>query len=78
MLIVSSDTVSPGAEGFVRFFGVIFTALSAVFICGETDVIVPCTIVPFFSSIVTVSLAHFMRNLDRNPGLAKHNRKSAT
>lgn len=64
MLIVSSETVSPGAEGFVLFFGVILTALKAVFICGETEVIVPCTIVPFFSSIVTVSLAHFMRNLD--------------
>lgn len=25
---------------------VIFTARNAVFICGETDVMVPCTIVP--------------------------------
>ena len=34
-----------------------------MFICGETDVMVPLTMVPFFSSIVTVSLAHFIRNL---------------
>ena len=26
--------------------GVIFTVRSAVFICGDTDVMVPCTIVP--------------------------------
>jgi hypothetical protein len=63
ILIVSSDIVSPGADGFVRFFVVILTARSAVFICGETEVMVPWTIVPFFSSIVTVSLAHFIRNL---------------
>lgn len=44
-------------------FGVILTLRSAVFICGLTDEMVPCTMVPFLSSIVTVSLAHFMRNL---------------
>lgn len=68
---------------------VILTVLSAVFICGETDVTVPWTMVPetcqhgptrgmvlqskisgsarspvpFFSSMVTVSFAHFMRKL---------------
>jgi hypothetical protein len=46
MLIVSSVMVSPGAVGFARFFTVIFTARRAVFICGETEVIVPETIVP--------------------------------
>jgi len=30
---------------------------------GVTVVIVPWTMVPFLSSTVTVSLAHFMRNL---------------
>jgi len=63
MLIVSSVMVSPGALGFARFFTVILTARSAVFICGETEVMVPETMVPFFSSIVTDSFAHFMRNL---------------
>jgi hypothetical protein len=63
MLIVSSEIVSPGVEGEDLFLMVILTARSAVFICGETDVMVPWTMVPFFSSIVTVSLAHFMRNL---------------
>jgi len=62
MLIVSREMVSPGAEGFERFLVVIFTARRAVFICGETEVMVPCTMVPFLSSTVTVSLAHFMRN----------------
>ena len=46
MLIVSSVIVSPGAVGFVRFLTVIFTARRAVFICGETEVIVPETMVP--------------------------------
>lgn len=43
--------------------GVILTVRRAVFIWGETDVMVPCTMVPFLSSTVTVSFAHFMRNL---------------
>lgn len=43
--------------------GVILTLRRDVFICGDTDVMVPCTMVPFFSSIVTVSLAHFIKNL---------------
>jgi len=38
--------VSPGAEGFDRLLVVIFTARKAVFICGETEVMVPDTIVP--------------------------------
>lgn len=63
MLIVSSDIVSPGDPGLLLFFVVIFTVRRAVFICGETEVMVPCTIVPSLSSIVTVSLAHFIRNL---------------
>ena len=63
MLIVSSEMVSPGAPGFALFFVVILTALRAVFIWGVTEVMVPCTMVPFLSSIVTVSLAHFIRNL---------------
>jgi len=63
MLIVSSEMVSPGAVGFDRFLVVILTARNAVFICGDTEVIVPWTIVPFLSSMVTVSFAHFMRNL---------------
>lgn len=47
-LIVSSEIVSPGAEGLVLFFTVILTARKAVFICGETEVIVPWMIVPEF------------------------------
>ena len=63
-VIVSRLIVSPGSPGFaLRDFVVILTARSAVFICGETEVMVPWTIVPFLSSIVTVSLAHFIRNL---------------
>ena len=46
MFIVSSVMVSPGAVGFARFFTVILTARRAVFICGETEVIVPETMVP--------------------------------
>lgn len=56
MLMVSSEMGS-------RPLGVILTARSDVFICGDTEAMVPCKIVPFFSSIVTVSLAHFIRNL---------------
>lgn len=83
ILIVSRDMGS-------RPFCVIFTARRAVFIWGETEVIVPCRMVPretamshcqiagrawdrqgavagidipFFSSMVTVSLAHFIKNL---------------
>lgn len=39
MLMLSKDIGS-------RPFGVIFTARRAVFICGDTAVIVPCRIVP--------------------------------
>jgi hypothetical protein len=46
--MVSSEIVSPGAEGLVLFFTVILTARKAVFICGETEVIVPWMIVPSF------------------------------
>ena len=46
-----------------RFFGVYLTARSATFIRGETEVMVPLTMVPFLSSTVTVSFWHFMRNL---------------
>lgn len=76
MLIVSSDMGS-------RPLCVNLTARSAVFICGETEVMVPWRIVPrgtrmshatidgaasmeiipFFNSIVTVSFAHFIKNL---------------
>lgn len=56
MFIVSKEIGSWPRE-------VIFTVRRAVFISGETDVIVPWTIVPFFSSIVTVSLTHFIKNL---------------
>lgn len=67
-----------------RPLGVILTVRRAVFICGETEVMVPWRIVPivyqlgprkdvivrmdgvdepFFNSIVTVSLAHFIKKL---------------
>lgn len=59
--------VSPAAPGLFLFFVVILTARKAVFICGDTEVMVPWTMVPFFSSMVTVSLAHFIRNLGANP-----------
>jgi hypothetical protein len=64
---------------------VILTVRNAVFIWGETEVIVPWMIVPFsdyqygearveiwginvpfLSSIVTVSFAHFIKNLPRS------------
>jgi hypothetical protein len=41
MFIVSSEMVSPGVEGLSLFLIVILTARNAVFICGETDVMVP-------------------------------------
>lgn len=85
MLMVSREIGS-------RPFGVILTARRAVFIWGETEVMVPCRIVPkghrnehltnrkgegphigslchipFLSSIVTVSFAHFIKNLRGRP-----------
>lgn len=42
---------------------VILTVRRAVFIWGETEAMVPWTMVPFLSSMVTVSLAHFIKNL---------------
>lgn len=51
------------SEDVLPFLGVILTVRSAVFICGDTDAMVPCRMVPFLSSIVTVSLVHFIRNL---------------
>jgi len=45
------------------FFTVILTVLRCVFILMSTPVMVPCTTVPFLSSIVTVSLLIFIRNL---------------
>jgi hypothetical protein len=55
ILIVSSEIGS-------RPLGVILTVRRAVFICGDTEAIVPERMVPFFNSIVTVSLIHFIRN----------------
>ena len=54
MLMVSRATVSPGAEGLLLFLVVILTARRAVFICGETDVIVPLTMVPWIEVLVRV------------------------
>jgi hypothetical protein len=54
--MVSRVTVS-------RFLGVYLTARSATFMSGETEVMVPLTMVPFLSSTVTVSFWHFIRNL---------------
>lgn len=45
-----------------RFRVVILTVFKCVFICISTPVIVPCTIDPFLSSIVTVSLFNFIKN----------------
>jgi hypothetical protein len=73
---------------------VILTVRRAVFICGETDVMVPWMMVPgyeleidrrriergeipFLSSIVTVSFAHFMRNLPGAEGSVRHFAKEA-
>jgi len=42
---------------------VILTVFRCVFICMSTPVIVPCTTDPFLSSIVTVSLFNFIKNL---------------
>jgi hypothetical protein len=54
-LIVSSVMVSPGAVGFARFLIVILTARSAVFICGETEVIVPETMVPVGDAMLAMN-----------------------
>jgi len=93
--MVSSETGS-------RPLGVILTVRREVFICGETDVMVPWRIVPvnifklenmvfwremvtmefglmgigwgcspFFSSTVTVSLAHFIKNLKGSFNVSK-------
>jgi hypothetical protein len=56
MLRCSSATCAP-------FFGVIFALRRFVFICGDTLAIVPLMMVPVLSSIVTVSLWHFIKNL---------------
>lgn len=66
-MIVSREIVSPGAEGFALFFVVIFTARSAVFIWGETDVIVPWMIVPLWKK--PVSMWHLTGRLERGDGL---------
>jgi len=55
-VMVSRVTVS-------RFLGVYLTARKATFMRGDTEVMVPLTIVPFLSSTVTVSFWHFIRNL---------------
>ena len=62
MFIVSCDTVSAVLPRPL-LFGVALQARKEVFICGETEAMVPWTTVPFFSSMVTVSFWHFMRNL---------------
>ena len=64
ILIVSSVIGS-------RFLTVIRTVRREVFIVGVTVVIVPWTIVPFLSSTVTVSLAHFIRNLQRKSNISR-------
>ena len=46
-----------------RWRGVILTARRAQFIFGETEAMVPLTMVPFFISIVTVSFWHFIKKL---------------
>ena len=56
MLRCSSTTCDP-------FFGVIFAFRRFVFICGDTEAMVPLIIVPVLSSIVTVSPWHFIKNL---------------
>lgn len=51
MFMVSREMVSLGA---LRVLVVILTALRAVFICGETEVMVPLTMVPKLSVEVKV------------------------
>jgi hypothetical protein len=41
-----------------------FTFRKYVFILMSTPVMVPCTTVPFFNSMVTVSLLSFIKNLE--------------
>lgn len=62
-LIIDPRMLIESREIGSRPLGVILTVRSEVFICGVTDAIVPCTKVPFFSSIVVVSFWHFMRKL---------------
>ena len=45
------------------FFRVIVAALRCVFILTSTPVIVPCTCVPFFNSMVTLWWLSFIKNL---------------
>jgi len=45
------------------FLIVIFTVLRWVFMATSTPVMVPCTWVPFFNSMVTVSCDSFIKNL---------------
>lgn len=47
--------------------GVIFTDFRCVFMDTSTPAMVPCTMVPFFNSIVTVSWLNFIRNLHKTP-----------
>jgi len=61
MLMVSREMGSDVGGPDDRVLGVIFTVRNEVFMVGETAVMVPWTMVPFLSSMVTVSLAHFMR-----------------
>lgn len=48
--------------GFL-FFSVIFTVFRCVFMLMSTPTTDPCTTVPFFSSMSTVSPLSFIRNL---------------
>lgn len=50
-------------------FKVILTDLRWVFIETSIPEMVPCTTVPFFNSIVTVSLLNFIKNLQKWNGL---------
>jgi len=67
MLLPRMDKVSSACGSRLR--AVILTVLRCVFICMSTPVIVPWTTEPFFSSMVTVSLFSFIKNLPEN----KHN-----
>lgn len=56
--------------GVAPRYGVILTDFNWVFIETSTPTMVPCTMLPFLSSIVTVSWLNFMRNLQRTPILS--------
>jgi hypothetical protein len=69
---VSDRPVRVRARARTLFLSVIFTDLRWVFMLMSTPATVPCTIVPFFSSIVTVSLVRRIKKLRETTRTGPH------